>query len=93
MLFVPKDVPLKDAAKFTVIGTSLPRLDGSDKARGRTIYGIDVRQPGMLYAALVPCPVIGGKVASFDPLIRSEFIRLSKYSELRIWNCSQARES
>ena len=62
---VPKDVPLKDVAKFTVIGTNLPRLDGSDKARGRTVYGIDVRQPGMLYAALVPCPVLGGKVASF----------------------------
>ena len=30
------------------------------------MYGIDVTQPGMLYAALVPCPVIGGKVASYD---------------------------
>jgi len=63
---VPKDVPLKDAANFAVIGKNLPRLDGSDKARGRTVYGMDVKQPGMLYAALVPCPVIGGKVASFD---------------------------
>ncbi len=63
---VPKDVPLKDPANFTVIGKALPRLDGRDKARGRTVYGIDVKQPGMLYAALVPCPVIGGKVASYD---------------------------
>jgi isoquinoline 1-oxidoreductase beta subunit len=63
---VPENVPLKDAAHFTVIGTALPRLDGADKARGRTTYGIDAKQPGMLYAALVPCPVIGGKVASFD---------------------------
>ena len=63
---VPKDVPLKDAAHFAVIGKALPRLDGSDKARGRTVYGIDVKQPGMLYAALVACPVIGGKVASYD---------------------------
>ena len=63
---VPKNVPLKDVAQFTVIGKPLPRLDGSDKARGRTVYGIDVKQPGMLYAALVPCPVLGGKVASYD---------------------------
>ena len=63
---VPKDVALKDAARFTVIGKDLPRLDGSDKARGRTVYGMDVTQPGMLYAALQPCPVIGGKVASYD---------------------------
>ena len=62
---VPKDVPLK-TANFTVIGKDLPRLDGADKARGRTIYGLDVKQPGMLHAALIPCPVIGGKVASFD---------------------------
>lgn len=63
---VPQNVPLKDPAHFTVIGKALPRLDGADKARGRATYGLDVKQPGMLYAALVPCPVIGGKVASFD---------------------------
>lgn len=63
---VPKDVPLKDASRFTVIGKDVPRLDGRDKARGRTVYGIDVKLPGMLYAAMVPCPVIGGKVVSFD---------------------------
>jgi isoquinoline 1-oxidoreductase beta subunit len=61
---VPKDVPLKDT--FTVIGTNVPRIDGRDKSRGRTTYGIDVKQPGMLYAAMLPCPVMGGKVASFD---------------------------
>ncbi|HUP29263.1 MAG TPA: molybdopterin cofactor-binding domain-containing protein [Usitatibacter sp.] len=63
---VPKDVKLKDATQFTVIGKPLPRLDGADKARGKTVFGLDVKQPGMLYAALIPCPVIGGKVASFD---------------------------
>ncbi len=63
---VPQNVALKDPSRFTVIGKALPRLDGADKARGRTVYGLDVKQPGMLYAALVPCPVIGGKVASFD---------------------------
>jgi CO/xanthine dehydrogenase Mo-binding subunit len=64
---VPPDAPLKPAASFRVIGKPLERLDGADKARGRTVFGIDVVQPDMLYAALVQCPVIGGRVASFDP--------------------------
>lgn len=63
---VPQDVPLKDPAQFGVIGQAIPRLDGSDKARGRTVYGMDVKLPGMLYAAMVPSPVIGGTVASYE---------------------------
>jgi len=63
---VPKDVSLKSTKSFQVIGKHLPRLDGHDKARGRTIFGIDVKQPGMVYAALAMCPVIGGEVVSFD---------------------------
>ncbi len=62
----PANVTLKDPARFTVIGKPLARLDGSDKARGRATYGLDVKIPGMLYAAIAPCPVIGGKVVSFD---------------------------
>jgi CO/xanthine dehydrogenase Mo-binding subunit len=62
----PRQVALKPVDRFTVIGKPLPRLDGGDKARGRTTFGLDVVQPGMLYAALAPCPVLGGKVASFD---------------------------
>ena len=63
---VPRDVPLKDPASFSVIGKPLPRLDGANKARGKAVYGIDIRRPGMMYAALVQCPVFGGKVASLD---------------------------
>jgi isoquinoline 1-oxidoreductase beta subunit len=62
----PKQIPLKPVEQFTVIGQPLPRLDGADKARGRSVFGIDVAQPGMLYAALAACPVLGGKVATLD---------------------------
>ncbi|HEY6942536.1 xanthine dehydrogenase family protein molybdopterin-binding subunit [Dokdonella sp.] len=65
-LEVPTDVALKSRAEFTRIGKPLARLDGADKARGRTVFGIDVKLPGMLHAALAQCPVLGGKVASFD---------------------------
>ena len=63
---VPADIALKPRGQFTLIGKPLPRLDGSDKARGKTVFGLDVTQPGMMYAALAACPVLGGKVASFD---------------------------
>ena len=63
---MPGSVTLKPNDQLKLIGTNLPRLDGADKARGKTIFGIDASQPNMLYAALAPCPVIGGKVASFD---------------------------
>jgi isoquinoline 1-oxidoreductase beta subunit len=62
----PSGIRLKPVGQFTVIGAPLPRLDGADKARGRSVFGIDVAQPGMLYAALAPCPVLGGKVVSVD---------------------------
>src|SRR5205814_10266450 len=33
---------------------------------GKTVYGIDVKLPGMLSAAIKDCPVQGGKIKSFD---------------------------
>jgi isoquinoline 1-oxidoreductase subunit beta len=57
---------LKDPTTFKLIGKSIPRLDTPDKVSGKTIFGIDVRLPGMLYASLERCAVSGGKVKSFD---------------------------
>jgi len=63
---VPKDVKLKDAKEFKYVGKPTHRLDTPAKVNGKAEFGIDVKLPGMLYAALAQCPVIGGKVASFD---------------------------
>lgn len=65
-LSVPADVPLKAPADFTVIGKSLARKDVAAKAHGTTIFGIDVRLPGMLYAMVARPPSFGGSVVSFD---------------------------
>ena len=63
---LPKDVALKDAAHFKVIGTKQPRLDTAAKTDGSATYGIDVRLPGMKYAALAQSPVLGGSVGAVD---------------------------
>jgi isoquinoline 1-oxidoreductase subunit beta len=62
----PKDVQLKDPKDWKIAGRPLKRLDTIDKLTGQLIYGIDVKLPGMLNAAIKDCPVFGGKLKSFD---------------------------
>ena len=62
----PADVKLKDPKDWKIAGKALKRLDTPDKTTGATIYGIDVKLPGMLNAAIKDCPVTGGKLKSFD---------------------------
>ncbi len=63
---VPTAPPLKDPKDYKLIGTRAPRIDTPAKVQGTAEYGIDFRLPKMKYAVLSRCPVIGGKVASFD---------------------------
>src|SRR4029077_18029077 len=62
----PADVKLKDPKDWKLIGKGVKRLDTADKTTGKMMYGIDVKLPGMLNAAIKACPVFGGKVKSFD---------------------------
>ena len=63
---VPEKVAIKDPKDFTIVGKKTKRLDTPAKTNGTAVFGIDVKMPGMVYAALEQCPVIGGKVVSFD---------------------------
>lgn len=63
---VPEKVTLKEAKDFKLIGKPTKRLDTAYKVNGTAEYGIDVKLPGMVYASLEQCPVIGGKPTSFD---------------------------
>jgi isoquinoline 1-oxidoreductase subunit beta len=63
---VPKDVKLKAAEDFTLIGKSQPRLDTPSKVNGSAEFGIDVKLPGMLHAAIALPPVLGGSIARVD---------------------------
>jgi isoquinoline 1-oxidoreductase beta subunit len=63
---VPKEVVLKDAKDFRLIGKPLPRLDTPDKVDGSAEFGLDVQLPGMLYAAIALSPALAGKAAAVD---------------------------
>ena len=63
---VPQDVRVKDSANWKIIGKGVKRLDTAEKLNGSLKFAIDVRLPDMLSAAIVQCPVFGGKVKSFD---------------------------
>jgi isoquinoline 1-oxidoreductase beta subunit len=62
----PTNIPLKDPKDWKLIGKSVKRLDTLDKTTGKMMYGIDVKRPGMMHAAIKQCPVFGGKIKSFD---------------------------
>jgi isoquinoline 1-oxidoreductase beta subunit len=63
---VPENPKLKEHRASRYVGKAVNRLDSASKIDGSAEFGIDVRMPGMLYAALAQCPVIGGKVTGFD---------------------------
>jgi isoquinoline 1-oxidoreductase beta subunit len=62
----PTDIKLKDPKDWAIAGRSLKRLDTIAKVDGSQVYGMDLKLPGMLNAAIRDCPVFGGKVKSFD---------------------------
>jgi isoquinoline 1-oxidoreductase beta subunit len=63
---VPEKPALKDPKDFRIVGKRTRRLDTPMKVNGTAQFGIDVKVPGMVYAALEQPPVIGGSVKSFD---------------------------
>lgn len=63
---VPEKPSIKDPKDFRIVGKATKRLDSPAKTNGTATFGVDVKVPGMVYAALRQCPVIGGKVKSFD---------------------------
>jgi isoquinoline 1-oxidoreductase subunit beta len=73
----PSNVPLKPRNEWQLIGKPIHRLDLRAKVNGTATFGIDVRRPGMLYAAIAQSPMFKGSLEHVDeaPAMRHQGVR------------------
>lgn len=62
----PSTLALKSRDAWKLIGSSVQRLDSEASTRGEIEYGIDLELPGMRYASVQQCPVLGGRLLSVN---------------------------
>ncbi len=62
----PVEVPLRDPSEWRYLGQNQPRLDMVGKATGTAEFGVDVRLPGMKFAAVRMNPKLGGAMNGYD---------------------------
>jgi isoquinoline 1-oxidoreductase beta subunit len=65
-LIDPPRVALRDPADWRLLGKTQPRVDIPAKSTGAATFGIDIRLPGMKFAALRINPRLGGAMLGFD---------------------------
>ena len=63
---LPEPPALKPAASWRLIGKPTLRLEARAKLDGSARFGLDVIEPGQLYAGVLMCPVLGGSVDKLD---------------------------
>ena len=64
---LPAEPSIKPPVRWTLLGKqSRPLVHARSVVNGSSQYGIDIRVPGMLYAALLQSPVHGGRLKSHD---------------------------
>jgi isoquinoline 1-oxidoreductase beta subunit len=82
----PGAVTLKPREQWRLIGRPLPRIDVPAKVDGSARFGLDVRLPGMVYAVVRHCPLLGGSPGRVDvePAMRlpgvERVVRLGSYA-------------
>lgn len=78
----PPRVDLRDARDWRYLGTSLPRVDMVAKSTGTAEFGVDVRLPGMKFAALRINPHLGGAMTGFDASATTDMPGVEKVVDL-----------
>jgi carbon-monoxide dehydrogenase large subunit len=63
-----------DMAELKVVGTAVPRADGSDKVRGQSVYAADVKIPGLLWAKILRSPHPHARIRRVD-ISKAENVR------------------
>jgi nicotinate dehydrogenase subunit B len=89
----------KDPSQYTILGTSVPRIDVPPKTTGEFQYVQHVRLPGMLHGKVVRPPFVGSTVVSVDKsslvglpgkpqvVVKNDFVGVVADTQ---WNASQA---
>jgi isoquinoline 1-oxidoreductase beta subunit len=75
---IPNPPPaLKVPARYTIVGKPTRGVDTPRIVVGEPLYGLDVRLPGLLHAAIARCPVHGGKPVHVDaaPALRLKGVK------------------
>ena len=62
----PANIQVKTRQDWKLIGQATARTDIPAKVTGQAQFGLDVRLPGQLFAAVRMSPMLGGSVASVD---------------------------
>ncbi len=61
-----RDYVVPPAGRGSLLGRELPRVDSPAKVDGRAQFAADIREPGMLFAAMALCPQREGRLRSYD---------------------------
>jgi nicotinate dehydrogenase subunit B len=89
----------KDPSTYTILGTSVPRVDIPPKTTGEFQYVQHVRLPGMLHGKVVRPPFVGSSVVSVDKssilglpgkpqvVVKNDFVGVVADTQ---WNATQA---
>ncbi|PUE26500.1 xanthine dehydrogenase family protein molybdopterin-binding subunit [Limnohabitans sp. Jir72] len=81
----PKDITPKARKDWKLIGQATARTDIPAKVTGQAQFGLDVRLPGMLFAAVKMSPILGGSAASMDTKAALALQGVSKVVPLDAW--------
>ena len=81
----PSGIPTKSREKWQLIGQAAPRTDIPAKVTGQATFGLDVRLPGMLFAAVRMSPILGGTAAAVDRKAALALPGVMKLVQLEAW--------
>jgi isoquinoline 1-oxidoreductase beta subunit len=81
----PQGITPKASKDWKLIGQATARTDIPSKVTGQATFGLDVRLPGMLFASVQMCPMLGGSVVSMDTKDAMAIKGVTKVVALDAW--------
>jgi isoquinoline 1-oxidoreductase beta subunit len=81
----PAQVTVKARQDWKLIGQPAQRTDIPAKLTGQAQFGADVRLPGLQFAAVRMCPMLGGSVASLESKSAMSLPGVSQVVALNAW--------